>query len=876
MFRIRGKPPISFLSLCLLVLALLALSFAPHNRPQHIALAQDDPAVGINQLAEAVHLQNLRTNNVTLWIGGTLGRLNGSELGIGAGTSLTDWNFTNLYNENEVITFDNIQRPVVINIWASWCGPCRYEFPFLADNALDNVNNYDLWFLNSGDTSPAAARRFLADQREGVIAYLDPEDAFARLIRLRVYPTTVMLDTDGTLIAAHSGVVTPTLMRFFNAIAAYPRLGNLDTVSIVPPPAIATINPVDAAAALPIIYGQQVVGELTDEKWQVNYRFEGKAGEEVTIDMTAPEDDFDTYLVLLDANGQRLAENDDGPVWPYSQIQFRLPADGTYLIVATRFLEADGFAVGAFTLRLTIAGQEATASSDNPSVAGLTIGIPSSARLSRERTQEVYLLQATAGQELRFTLEHDTPEEILRLEVRLGASERLIRFMPTENGRLEVDLPITRDGAYSVYVSRPSRSRAAPITFTLTVTDLTQSTEESSTDTSEPTTPPSTEAVPINTGETVEGSLDATVYERFYIFDGNSGDTVTIRMTATEGQILDTTLRLLDSQGTLLAENDDANLQTTNSEITAFVLPTSSTYTIVATRFGGAEGINSGSFTLTLEVVPAVTVTEESQPPTDTPVTTESTSLSYGNQASGSLSSEVFEVEYTFTGSIGDVVNIRMNAQAGALVDTYLYLFGPSGDLIAENDDADLTTTDAAILTFELPESGVYRILATRFGGEVGLSAGDFTLTLEAVSLATGEDNPTEETVGESQPAQPVTPVSTDTTVLSINSTVTGAVDNSSLRQLYTFSGKAGEVITISMRATGGDLDAYLSLLDPAGNEIAFNDDELANLQGTQDAVIANFILPVDGTYTIVATRYGAKYGATAGAFELTLSAGGL
>jgi hypothetical protein len=52
------------------------------------------------------------------------------------------------------------------------------------------------------------------------------------------------------------------------------------------------------------------------------------------------------------------------------------------------------------------------------------------------------------------------------------------------------------------------------------------------------------------------------------------------------------------------------------------------------------------------------------------------------------------------------------------------------------------------------------------------------------------------------------------------------------------------------------------------GIEIAANDD--AN-EGTTDSLISNILLTEDGTYTVIATRYGTVYGGTAGPYTLTL-----
>ncbi|MFW5748649.1 MAG: PPC domain-containing protein [Chloroflexota bacterium] len=100
----------------------------------------------------------------------------------------------------------------------------------------------------------------------------------------------------------------------------------------------------------------------------------------------------------------------------------------------------------------------------------------------------------------------------------------------------------------------------------------------------------------------------------------------------------------------------------------------------------------------------------------------------------------------------------------------------------------------------------------------------------------------------------------------------TGRVDQAQPEALFEFEGSAGDVVTISMNRIQSDenLDPLLRLLGPGGSELASNDDREP---GVRDARIANFELPVDGLYTIVATRFSGEAGTTEGDFELVLEA---
>ncbi|MBN2471493.1 MAG: pre-peptidase C-terminal domain-containing protein, partial [Anaerolineae bacterium] len=113
---------------------------------------------------------------------------------------------------------------------------------------------------------------------------------------------------------------------------------------------------------LSLAYGEQVSGAITDAMPRVEYRFSGQAGDAIVIDLRRqnPADTLDAYLLLEDARGKQLAFNDDaldeqGLSTTDARIAgFRLPADGEYVIVATRFLEESGTSQGAFTLSLAL------------------------------------------------------------------------------------------------------------------------------------------------------------------------------------------------------------------------------------------------------------------------------------------------------------------------------------------------------------------------------------------------------------------------------------------------------------------------------------------------------------------------------------------
>jgi thiol-disulfide isomerase/thioredoxin len=88
-------------------------------------------------------------------------------------------------------------HPVVVNQWASWCGPCRFEFPFFAAAVKKHRAKVAFVGLDSSD-SRDAAQRFIDEQPPGFASVFDPDSEAAREIGGgRVMPTTLFIGRDG-------------------------------------------------------------------------------------------------------------------------------------------------------------------------------------------------------------------------------------------------------------------------------------------------------------------------------------------------------------------------------------------------------------------------------------------------------------------------------------------------------------------------------------------------------------------------------------------------------------------------------------------------------------------------------------------------------
>jgi cytochrome c biogenesis protein CcmG, thiol:disulfide interchange protein DsbE len=95
--------------------------------------------------------------------------------------------------------------PVVVNKWASWCGPCRAEFPVFQKAAVQEAKRIAFLGVDSTDNVDDA-RAFLADFPLTYPSYNDPDLKVARVFNgVGAFPTTAFYDRRGKVAYVHQG-----------------------------------------------------------------------------------------------------------------------------------------------------------------------------------------------------------------------------------------------------------------------------------------------------------------------------------------------------------------------------------------------------------------------------------------------------------------------------------------------------------------------------------------------------------------------------------------------------------------------------------------------------------------------------------------------
>ncbi|HEV7615067.1 MAG TPA: TlpA disulfide reductase family protein [Solirubrobacterales bacterium] len=95
--------------------------------------------------------------------------------------------------------------PVVANVWASWCGPCRFEFPVLQKLSARYGKRVAFLGIDSQD-SDDAAKTFLAEAPLSYPSYSDPDEKIADSLGASLgLPDTAFYDHEGNLLYLKQG-----------------------------------------------------------------------------------------------------------------------------------------------------------------------------------------------------------------------------------------------------------------------------------------------------------------------------------------------------------------------------------------------------------------------------------------------------------------------------------------------------------------------------------------------------------------------------------------------------------------------------------------------------------------------------------------------
>jgi thiol-disulfide isomerase/thioredoxin len=99
---------------------------------------------------------------------------------------------------------------VFLNVWATWCGPCRFETPEL--QSLQNqyaASGLKVIGVSVDEGDTAAVKGFVAEQKITYPIAVDPEGRIANLVQTTVLPTSLLIDRNGKIVWRQIGAIMP-------------------------------------------------------------------------------------------------------------------------------------------------------------------------------------------------------------------------------------------------------------------------------------------------------------------------------------------------------------------------------------------------------------------------------------------------------------------------------------------------------------------------------------------------------------------------------------------------------------------------------------------------------------------------------------------
>jgi hypothetical protein len=336
----------------------------------------------------------------------------------------------------------------------------------------------------------------------------------------------------------------------------------------------------------------------------------------------------------------------------------------------------------------------------------------------------------------------------------------------------------------------------------------------------------------VQAGLLTNGRIDGNSPRQVYFFDGSRGEVVRLNLNITNGD-LDPIITVFDSNRNILLSQDDSEVSNTLSATLS--LANDSRYYIIVGRFGYNLGTTSGDFELSLERVGVVSQ--------------QGSTLIYGVPVADTISNMQPQVYYTFRATAGDILTLEMQRTSGTL-DPYLQILDSDRFLIADNDDVvEGGSHNARVDNLLIEETGVYIVVATRYGEASGDSVGNYILSVyEGQFSGLGNSNLAPQDI-------------------LYNQTIEDTITTDQFQKYYSFQAQENDIISISMNQASQNLDSYLILADINLTPMIEDDDD----GGGKNALINNYRIPATGTYVVIAMRYGADNGTTQGNFRLQI-----
>ena len=285
---------------------------------------------------------------------------------------------------------------------------------------------------------------------------------------------------------------------------------------------------------------------------------------------------------------------------------------------------------------------------------------------------------------------------------------------------------------------------------------------------------------PLGDSSFIDQASDRDVFQ----FQADVTGSTRVTLSANFDSDLDSLVTVLDSSGVVIASNDNFDNFTTNSQLT-FAVARGETYFVEARGAGSTVG----EYFLSLNLIPEIGDTLATA--FDLGLLTDTQPLEVSSAIDQAFDRDVFQ----FQADVSGFTRVSLSADFGSTVDTLVTVLDSFGNVIASNDDSDISTTDSS-LAFVTERGEDYFVVIRG----VGTTVGEYQLRLTLVT-----------NLGVLTTAQPIV--------------VRDVIDPAFDRDRFQFQTSVSGLTVVELRADFSFLNTFVTVFDSSGNAIASNDD---------------------------------------------------
>ena len=127
--------------------------------------------------------------------------------GIDVGARMPDYSAMNLDGSKFELASKR-DKVVLLNVWATWCGPCRFEIPELQRMHDQYASRgFEVVGVSVDESGVESVRQFVNEQKMRYPIALDPQGKLASILQTSVLPTSVLLDRNGKIVWKKYGAI---------------------------------------------------------------------------------------------------------------------------------------------------------------------------------------------------------------------------------------------------------------------------------------------------------------------------------------------------------------------------------------------------------------------------------------------------------------------------------------------------------------------------------------------------------------------------------------------------------------------------------------------------------------------------------------------